>query len=340
MNGLNTLPKIFRAHNTKIRRLLPLLILWEMVVAGLTLPVCAAQYTIVMVGRAQNSPEYPGLQAGVQRFRDATGHQSILQTPVKAEMTPQIQIIEAALTQPMDALCLFPFSEEIDAVLQRVSARGVPVLATARALPSVRYVLEPFEPSAYGTHLMISLATLMHNKGEFAVLIGGTALSPETEWIEAALAFQKQHYPLLKRVTRQIETYEDPEIAYQKTKELLRAYPALQGILATSLAGVQGAARIVAEQGLQQQVMVIGTQTAPELRELVENGSIKVLSVWNPADLAYALNSLAVKVLDGETIADGLDLGVPGYESLMLRGKTLYGAAWIDWTRDNLGEMP
>ena len=46
----------------------------------------------------------------------------------------------------------------------------------------------------------------------------------------------------------------------------------------------------------------------------------------------------AVKLLNGETIEDGVDLGVEGYNEMTLDGNILIGNAWIDVTKDNVDD--
>ena len=48
--------------------------------------------------------------------------------------------------------------------------------------------------------------------------------------------------------------------------------------------------------------------------------------------------SLAEKVLKGETIEDVVDLGVTGYEKCTVKDNTVYGAAWVDVTTDNMSD--
>jgi simple sugar transport system substrate-binding protein len=63
-------------------------------------------------------------------------------------------------------------------------------------------------------------------------------------------------------------------------------------------------------------------------------------SAWDPALAGKAMNKLALMIKNGETPADGMDLGIKGYEKLILKGKVFYGAAWIDITKDNLKDYP
>ncbi len=48
------------------------------------------------------------------------------------------------------------------------------------------------------------------------------------------------------------------------------------------------------------------------------------------------MNLLAQFVLDKKEIKSGIDLGLKGYESILVDGNTVYGKAWIDITVDNM----
>ena len=73
-------------------------------------------------------------------------------------------------------------------------------------------------------------------------------------------------------------------------------------------------------------------------RNYLQNGPVKQISFWDPADAGYVMNALAVMALEGKTVSDGMNLGVPGYENVRMDGKILYGSAWIDVTRENMAQ--
>ena len=50
------------------------------------------------------------------------------------------------------------------------------------------------------------------------------------------------------------------------------------------------------------------------------------------------MNKLAVMVLEGQNVTDGIDLGVPGYNTIKPDGKILYGSAMIDVTKENMAD--
>jgi simple sugar transport system substrate-binding protein len=44
--------------------------------------------------------------------------------------------------------------------------------------------------------------------------------------------------------------------------------------------------------------------------------------------------------MNGETVTDGMDLGLPGYEAVKLDGKVIYGQAWVNVNKANMAEYP
>ncbi len=73
--------------------------------------------------------------------------------------------------------------------------------------------------------------------------------------------------------------------------------------------------------------------------ELLKSGTVKSLTLWDPAIAGKAMISLAVKVLNGEEIGAPVDLGVEGYEAMTFRegsSTVLEGEGWIVIDGDNV----
>jgi simple sugar transport system substrate-binding protein len=111
----------------------------------------------------------------------------------------------------------------------------------------------------------------------------------------------------------------------------------MQGSSANDIVGFGQA---VEEAGLNGKIAVVGTSLASMAGKLLETDAIQMASAWDPALAGKAMNKLALMIKNGETPADGMDLGIKGYEKLILKGKVFYGAAWIDITKDNLKDYP
>ena len=52
------------------------------------------------------------------------------------------------------------------------------------------------------------------------------------------------------------------------------------------------------------------------------------------------MNKLAVMVMSGEEVTDGMDLGLPGYGNITLDGKVIFGQAWVNVNADNMDDYP
>jgi len=185
---------------------------------------------------------------------------------------------------------------------------------------------------------MDELAKRMGEEGEYAVFVGSLTSKTHNEWADAAIARQKEKYPKMKLVTDKIETNDDQQTAYQKTKELLKTYPNLKGIQGSAATDVAGAGLAIEEMGLQDKTHVVGTSLVSVSGKYLESGAVDLISFWDPADAGYAMNKLAVMVLEGQKVESGTNLGISGYDNLVVDGKTIYGQAWIDVTKDNMSE--
>ena len=76
--------------------------------------------------------------------------------------------------------------------------------------------------------------------------------------------------------------------------------------------------------------------------QILKDGSVSTLTLWDPADAGYAMASLATKILNGEKIEDGVNLGVKGCESMHFSQgstKVLEGNGWIQITKDNVDSL-
>jgi simple sugar transport system substrate-binding protein len=52
------------------------------------------------------------------------------------------------------------------------------------------------------------------------------------------------------------------------------------------------------------------------------------------------MDKVAVMLLQGKQPTDGMDLGIPGYEKVSIKGKVIYGKAWVDVTKQNAAQYP
>lgn len=297
-------------------------------------------YTIANIPKQMGEQWFVRMDEGNKKFADDTGHNVFQTGASKADAALQVQAIEDVIAQNVDVITVVPNSPEaLEPVLKKAMDSGIVVIShEASNQENIHYDVEAFDNHEYGAHFMDNLAKLMGEEGEYAIFVGGLTAKTHMEWAEGAIARQKEKYPNMKLATDIVEADEDQQVAYQKTKELLKAYPNLKGIIGCSSADPAGAGLAVEEAGLQDKVNVVGTSLVSICGRYLETGAVKSISFWDPADAAYAMHQVALKVLEGKEIKDGDDLGVPGYNDVKVKGKVIYGSAWVDVTKDNMAE--
>jgi simple sugar transport system substrate-binding protein len=136
-----------------------------------------------------------------------------------------------------------------------------------------------------------------------------------------------------------VESHDNGDTAYNVAKECIKAYPELKGIMGTSSFDAPGVARAIDEQGLTDKFFTTGTGMPADNAALLKSGTIKSLTLWDPAIAGQAMISLAVKVLNGETISGPVDLGVDGYKAMEFRPDSttvLEGQGWITIDAENV----
>ena len=298
------------------------------------------RYTIPTVVKLIGVQWFNRMEVGIERFAEKTGHNTFILGPPRSDAALQVQILEDLIAQDVDAISVVPFSPEtLEPVLQRAMAEGIVIIThEASNQKNFNYDLEAFDNADYGAHLMDSLAECMGAEGEYAVFVGSLTSRTHNEWVDAAIARQLEAYPNMQLVGSKNESYDNQQNAYAKTGELFRTYPELKGFLGSASTDVAGVGLAVEERGLEDRTCVFGTSLPSVSSQYLETGAVDMISFWDPADAGYVMNLLALRTLEGEAVETGDDLGVPGYQDVLVRDSVVYGQAWVDVTRDNVGD--
>jgi simple sugar transport system substrate-binding protein len=256
--------------------------------------------------------------------------------PAQADAAQQIPIIEDLIAKKVDALCVIPMDPaQLDPVLKKAMDAGVVVIThEASNQKNMHYDIEAFDNSAFGAGLMDRLAAKMGEEGEYAVFVGSLGSKTHNEWVDGAIARQKEKYPKMTLVGDKNESFDDADKAYTKAKEILAKYPNIKGFEGSASTDVAGIGRAVEEAGLQDKVSVVGTSLPSIAGDLLTTGAIDAIGFWDPAVAGAACNQIALMVKNGEKVGEGTDLGIKGYNNLKAVGNVLYGdaAVYVDAT--------
>ncbi len=314
--------------------------------ADLTTKASGKTYTIATVVKVDGIAWFDRMRDGVKQFKTDTGQDTWEVGPSQADAAAQVQIVENLIAQGVDAICIVPFSvEAVEPVLKKAREHGIVVIShEASNIQNVDYDIEAFDNKAYGAKLMEVLGKQMGGKGKYVATVGSLTSKSQNEWIDGGIAYQKEHFPEMSLATNRFETYDDANQDYNKLKEALTTYPDVTGILGGPMPTSAGAGRLIAERGLKGKVFFSGTGLVSVAGQYLKDGDIAYIQFWDPAAAGYAMNELAVMVLNKKKadIKAGMDLGLPGYNSLQTPDASkpylLYGAGWVGVTKENMGD--
>lgn len=303
----------------------------------------AETYKIATVVKESSDPWFIRMEEGVQRYATDTGNTAFQKGPAAYDSAQQVQIIEELIAQDIDAICVVPIDPSAcEQVLKKAMDQGIVVIThESPSQENCNYNIEAFDNVGYGAYMMDELAKAMGEEGEYVCMVGFLTTASHNEWADAAIARQEEKYPNMKLIdVQKVETEDSMEVAYEKAKELLKTYPNLKGFLGTSSYDAPGAGKAISELGLIGKCFSVGTSVTSCAADQLTEGSTQAVLCWDPAEAGYAMNVLAQMVLEGKTseIVSGLNLNVPGFESLNVNGKYLNGNGWIVITKDNMSE--
>ncbi|MDO4259775.1 MAG: autoinducer 2 ABC transporter substrate-binding protein [Actinomycetaceae bacterium] len=303
-------------------------------------------YDIAVVPKDASNPWFVRMEVGVKKYAADTGLNVFQKGPAETDATMQAQVIQDLIAQDVDAICVVPVDPgAIEPVLKEAMDAGIVVITHEGASQeNTQYDIEAFNNADYGAFIMDNLAEGMGGEGTYTTMVGHVTNASHNEWADGGVAHAKAKYPKMKLLEAEprVESQDDGETAYQVAKELLKKYPDLKGIMGTSSFDAPGVARAIDELGLKGKVFTAGTGMPADNKELLEKDLVHALTLWDPADAGYAMASLATKVLKGEEIKDGVNLGVKGYEEMHFNKdnpKVLEGNGWITITKDNVDDL-
>ncbi|WP_166356064.1 autoinducer 2 ABC transporter substrate-binding protein [Phytoactinopolyspora limicola] len=304
-------------------------------------PAAEGGETFATVVKLDGVAWFDRMATGVQQFGEDHGVNAFQQGPAQADSAQQVQVIEDLIAQGVDVLAVVPFQpDSVESVLGRAQEAGITVVThEAPELSNTEWDIEAFRNEDYGVHLMDSMAERMGEEGDYALMVGSLTSATHMAWVEAAREHQEATYPDMNFVGDYVETNDDTQTAYERTRELLTAYPDLKGVQGSSAVDIVGAGQAIEEAGLAERIVVVGTSVPSNVRDLLEASAVDMMSGWDPAAAGYAMNVVAMKIRAGEEITDGMDLGVEGYESVTVDGSVIYGNAWLDVDINNIDEF-
>ena len=295
---------------------------------------------IAFVPKIINQAWFDRMEAGVRKWSADNNIDVIYKGPTEADPAAQVQIITDLVAQKVDILCVVPLDPiSCEPIFKRAMDQGIIVIThEAGNQQNCHYDVEAFTSDQYGAFIMDTLAKQMGERGKYITMVGTIMMASHNEWADGGVARQKAAYPNMELIVEdaRVESLADAEVAYNVTKEMLKKYSDLRGIMGTTSFDVLGVARAVKEAGKVGEVFTAGSGIPSECAGLLKEGSLTAVTLWDPFYSAYAMLNLGVMIKEGKEVKTGMDLNLEGYHNMTLNGKVLTGQGWITITKDNV----
>ena len=300
---------------------------------------------IVTVVKRTGIVWFERMEEGIKQFAAQHGIDATMTGADDADPKKQADIIRTLIAEKPDAITVVPNSPEaLEEVLKQARAAGIKVVThEAGNQVNTDVDIEAFDNLAFGALLMDELASCMGGSGKYVSFVGHTTARSHMRWATAAYERATQKYPKIVRISEPVESAESLETAYQKAKTLLAQNPDLKGFEGSSVVDVAGIGRAVREAGLQGKTCVMGTSLPSVAGGFLDDGAVDKIFLWDPMVAGQAQLTLALKLIKGEKIGPGLDLGLPGYRDLKSIPGTphgLAGSSWIAIDKSNAKQYP
>ena len=294
--------------------------------AGLTSRIAlAATPTMVTVVKIAGIPWFNAVEKGIKKGATDFGIDATMVGPANVDPAQQVKLLEDLIAKKVNVIGLVPLDVKVcEPVLKRAQAAGIKVITHEGPEQEGRdWNVELIDSVRFGEVQVQRLAKDMGEEGDYVVYVGTLTTPLHNKWADAAIAYQKEHYPKMKLVADRFPGADEIDTSYKTTLDVIKAYPNLKGILGFGSNGPIGAGNAVKEKRLGKKIAVVGTVLPSQAKDLIADGIIREGFLWNPTDAGYAMVAVARLVLDGKEIKDGVDIPGLGKAAVDVPGKLI-----------------
>ena len=285
----------------------------------------AANPSMVTVVKIAGIPWFNAVEKGIQKGGKEFSIDATMVGPANVDPAQQVKLLEDLIAKKVDVIGLVPLDVKVTApVLKRAQEAGIKVITHEGPEQEGRdWNVELIDSVQFGEVQMQRLAKDMGEEGDYVVYVGTLTTPLHNKWADAAIAYQKAHYPKMKLAADRFPGADEIDTSYKTTLDVIKAYPNLKGILGFGSNGPIGAGNAVREKRLGKKIVIVGTVLPSQAKDLIADGIIREGFLWNPTDAGYAMVAVARLVLDGKPIKDGVEIPGLGKASVDVPGKLI-----------------
>ena len=301
----------------------------------------AEPFTMGVVVKIGGIPWFNAMEDGIRKESRKLGIDAYQIGPTAADPALQVRAIEDLIARRVDVIGIVPNDAKVlEPVLKKARSAGIKVIA--HESPGQKYADWDFELVArkqFGINHMKKLAKCMKEAGSYVTYVGGLTVPLHNAWADAAIAYQKEHYPAMHLVADKFGVAENLDDTMRTTRDLMSRYPDLKGIVAFGSQGPIGAGRAVMQRNKADDICVVGLFSPGQGRRLVQNGAIDGGYIWNPMTAGEIFVRLASMLMNDKPIKNGMVIEGMGKVQVDEKTRTILSNSVESLDKENIDKL-
>jgi ribose transport system substrate-binding protein len=217
----------------------------------------------------------------------------------ETDFTGQLQILDAMITQRVDAIVLAPIDKiAMVNVVERAAKQGIPVVIFDSGLDTDQFVAQVATDNyAAGVAAAERMGKILNGKGKVAMVMvqaGAASTMAREQGFQDKI---QKDFPGIEIVDKRYGTADFAK-SLAVTENILTAHPALDALFSSNESTTVGAAQALKARG-GNKVRLVGFDSSQNLLEDLTSGVIDSLVVQHPFRMGYDSVKSALEKLNG-----------------------------------------
>ena len=283
-----------------------------------------------------------GIKEAADEISKKEGFNVTTDGPTEGDISKQVEFLDNAASSGVDGL-MFAANDPvaISPVLRKALKAGITVVGyDADSQPDARtWFVQMATPDGVAKAIVDSMVTDIGGSGDIAIVTSSLTAPGQNAWIAEIKKYIAESKIPLNIVTI-LPSEEDQQLAFNKTGEIVKAYPNVKGIIGLSSVAGPGVADAISRAGLIGKVKVVSLSTPNQMKPFIKSGAVIHNVLWNPVDLGYAAGYVMRAAVDG-TLKPGaseVEAGRLGKLKIINGSQVLLGAPTV-FTKENVDQF-
>lgn len=255
---------------------------------------------IVFIPKGRAHVFWQSVHAGaIAAMREAPGFNVIWNGPAsETDYEGQIKIMDSAINQHVDAICIAPIDKKIlVSLVEHAAAIGIPVIIFDSPVDTDTFTAQVATDNYQGGRMAAQrLGEILGGKGkiaEVAVQAGSASTMLREQGFEEYLKSELKDIKLADKQYGMADFAQSLKVA----ENMLTATPDLTGMFASNESSTVGAVRALKDR---KGVKLVGFDSSPQLLEALRDGVVDALVVQDPFQMGYKSMKAAIEKIDGK----------------------------------------